>query len=180
MYTSTYSGVMPNKTVYVSDDDLPLFQRAQELVGGNLSGAIVTALRRFIELEEGRQAGFEEIVLRVGHNGVRQVRFSGSLLTEAHEYTDDAFERIRIYRSRKGKFVLYTQSSKWSEYPTETNWIKDLTNWRRMLGVNDPDWGDFAMDIFDSVEELKGKIPDSIYDRVAGVADRPHIEDLDI
>lgn len=171
---------MPNKTVYVSDDDLPLFSRAQELVGGNLSGAIVTALRRFIELEEGRQAGYEEIVLRVGHNGIRQVRFSGRLLHDWHDYGDKSFNLIRVYLSRKGKYVLYTQKSKWSEYPTETNWIKDLTNWRRMLGVGDPDWGDFTMDIVDSVTDLKGRVPDRVYERIAGVADRPAIEDLDI
>ena len=33
---------MPNKTIYIADDDLPLLQRAQDLTGGNLSGAIVT------------------------------------------------------------------------------------------------------------------------------------------
>ena len=52
---------MPNKTIYVADDDLPVFQRAQELVGGNLSSTVVSALRRLIELEEGREAGFEEV-----------------------------------------------------------------------------------------------------------------------
>jgi len=171
---------MPNKTVYVSDDDLPLFQRAQELVGGNLSGAIVTALRRFIELEEGRQSGFEEIVLRVGHNGIRQVRFSGQLLSDTHDYSDKSFKSVRVYHSRKGKYVVHTQHSKWSDYPTETSWIKDITNWRRMLGVGDPDWGEFTMDIYDSVADLKGKVPDTIYERVAGVAGRPAIEDLDI
>ena len=36
---------MPNKTIYVSDDDLALYKRAQELAG-NLSQAISTALRR--------------------------------------------------------------------------------------------------------------------------------------
>ena len=52
---------MPNKTIYVSDDDLPLFQRAQEIAGGKLSAAITAALRRYVEVEEGRQQGFEEV-----------------------------------------------------------------------------------------------------------------------
>ncbi|NUR96504.1 MAG: EXLDI protein, partial [Kribbellaceae bacterium] len=42
---------MPNKTIYVSDDDLPLYKRAQELAG-NLSSAISIALRKYVELEE--------------------------------------------------------------------------------------------------------------------------------
>ncbi|KZM69479.1 EXLDI protein [Nocardia terpenica] len=171
---------MPNKTVYVSDDDLPLFQRAQELVGGNLSGAIVTALRRYIELEEGRQEGFDEVILRVGRNGVRQVRFSGALLGEWRDTDDQAMKHIRVYRSRKGKYVLHSQVSSWDEYPTDTNWLKDLTNWRRMLGVTEPDWGEFTMDIVDALGDLKGRIPDQLYRRVADIAEHPQIEDLDI
>ncbi|WP_227979177.1 EXLDI protein [Nocardia spumae] len=171
---------MPNKTVYVSDDDLPLFQRAQELVGGNLSGAIVTALRRYIELEEGRAAGFDETVLRVGHNGARQVRFSGRLLAEASDMGEEAFQRIRVFHTRKGKYVVHQQRSEWVDYPTDTNWLKDLTNWRRMFGVTDPDWGDFSMDIYDASTDLKGKVPDKLYERISDLSEHPRIEDLDI
>ncbi|MEU0503660.1 EXLDI protein [Nocardia sp. NPDC005998] len=171
---------MPNKTIYVADDDLPLFQRAQELVGGNLSGAVTTALRRFIELEEGRLEGYDEVVLRVGHNGVRQVRFSGALLGEYRDVNEERIEHVRVFRSRKGKFVMHAQYSNWDEYPQNSNWIKDLTNWRRMLGVGDQDWGDFIFEVVDSLGELKGKIPDKLYERVARIADRPPVEELDI
>ncbi|MFI6871249.1 EXLDI protein [Nocardia sp. NPDC050406] len=171
---------MPNKTIYVSDDDLTLFTRAQELVGGNLSGAIVTALRRYIELEEGRQEGFEEIVLPVGHNGVRQVRFSGALLGEHRDWTDSRQEHIRVYRSRKGKFVLHEHFANWDEYVSETNWLKDVTNWRKMLGIGDPSWGDYNLTIVDTLGELKGKMPDVLFQRVADIAERPPVEDLDI
>ncbi len=176
-YTSTYSGFMPNKTIYVADDDLQLFQRAQELVGGNLSGAVTTALRRFIELEEGRQEGYEELVLRVGHNGSRQVRFSGSLLGEWRDVNDKRMEHLRVYRTRKGKYALHAQYSNWSEFPTDTNPFKD---WRRFLGVGAQDWGDFVLEIADSLAELKGKMPAKFYERVADIAEHPQIEDLDI
>jgi EXLDI family protein len=171
---------MPNKTIYVADDDLALFQRAQELVGGNLSGAVTTALRRFIELEEGRLEGYDEVVLRVGHDGVRQVRFSGALLGEWRDVNDERIEHVRVYRSRKGKFVMHAHYSNWDEYGSNTNWLEDLKNWRRMLGVGDQDWGDFNLEIVDSLKELKGKIPDKLYDRVADIADRPPVEELDI
>lgn len=171
---------MPNKTIYVSDDDLPLFQRAQELVGGNLSGAVTTALRRFIELEEGRQEGYEEIELAVGHNGVRRVRFSGALLGEWRDINDQRMEHIRVFRSRKAKIVLHAQYSAWSEYPKDASLLKDWKQWRRVLGIGDQDWGDFQLEIVDSLADLKGKIPDKLYDRVADIVDRPAIEDLDI
>lgn len=170
---------MPNKTIYVADTDLPLFQRAQELVGGNLSGAVTTALRRFIELEEGRLEGFEEIVLRVGHNGARQVRFAGVLLGEWSDMDDERAVHIRVYRSRKGKFVVHTRDSVWNEMPLGGK-LTDWKKWRRMLGVGELDWGDFRMEIVDDYPELKGKLPDKLYERVADTAAHPQVEDLDI
>lgn len=170
---------MPNKTIYVADDDLPLFQRAQELVGGNLSGAVVTALKRFIELEEGKLEGFEEIVLRVGHNGARQVRFQGALLAEHRDAGDERMEHVRVFRSRKNKFVLHEQYAKWSEYPESENWLRDLKNWRRMLGI-EHDWGDYTLTIVDTVEDLKGKISDLLYQRVSDIAEHAPVEELDI
>ncbi|WP_019932194.1 EXLDI protein [Nocardia sp. BMG111209] len=172
---------MPNKTVYVKDEDLPLFDRAQELVGGNLSGAILAALRRFIELEEGRMAGFEEVVLRVGHDGVRQIRFSGRLLAELRDLNGAKLEQYRVFRTRKGKLALHTQHSDWKDYPTDANWLKDLTNWRKMLGIAPmEEWGDFDMQVFDSLDDLRDHIPAKLYRRVADLESHPHIEDLDI
>ncbi|MBC8099008.1 MAG: EXLDI protein, partial [Armatimonadetes bacterium] len=77
---------MPNKTIYVSDDDLPLFERAQALSGTNLSSAIVRALRRFIELEEARQRGLDEITVIVNGEGAhRRKRFLGTRLARRLE-----------------------------------------------------------------------------------------------
>ena len=49
---------VPNKTLYVSEGDLKLYQRAQQLAGGNLSAAISTALKRYVDLQEGLMEGF--------------------------------------------------------------------------------------------------------------------------
>ena len=49
-----------------------------------------------------------------------------------------------------------------------------------MLGVGETDWGDFTFEVVDTVGELKGRIPDKLYERVADIADRPPVEDLDI
>jgi EXLDI family protein len=177
---------MPNKTIYVADDDLALFQRAQELVGGNLSGAVTTALRRFIELEEGRLEGYDEVVLQVGHNGVRQVRFSGALLGEFRDVNEQRTEHVRVYRSRKGKFVMHAQYSNWAEIAdfnggiTGLGSLREWKSWRRMLGVGDQDWGDYILEIVDTLGQLKGKIPDKLYERVADIAERPPVEELDI
>src|SRR6187431_1968027 len=119
---------MPNKTIYVSDDDLKLFARAQELAGGNLSAAIATAMRRYVELEEGRLEGWDEIIVRVGHAGSRKQRFVGVSLGEWRESSDDGnvMDTYHVYRSRGGKFVLHTQHSDWNELSEQGNWLKGL------------------------------------------------------
>src|SRR5713101_7701290 len=57
---------MPNRTIYVADADLPIFEKAQKLAGDNLSAAIVHALRIFVEKEEARSSGYKEIIVKVG------------------------------------------------------------------------------------------------------------------
>jgi hypothetical protein len=101
----SYDASVPNKTIYVSDGDLSLYQRAQELAGGNLSAAISAALRRYVDVEEGRRTGFDEIVVRVGPGKGRKVRFVGILLGEWLNTSFSRVETFRVYRGRTGKFV---------------------------------------------------------------------------
>ena len=103
--------MVPNKTIYVSDGDLPLYQRAQELAGDNLSAAITAALRRYVDVEEGRREGFDEIIVRVGPGKGRKVRFTGVLLGEWVNSSFSRVETFRVYRGRTGKFVLHIERS---------------------------------------------------------------------
>lgn len=177
---------MPNKTIYVSDDDLPLFTRAQELVGGNLSGAIVTALRRFIDVEEGKQAGYEEVVLPVGPDGARRQRFSGRSLADWTRVTDGgAGERFRVFQGRSGKFVVHRQVADWSRRRVDEcgSWLGDLTglrNIRAMLGLGTPDWGEFTLEIVESRDALRDLLPDTLYRIVLDSLNNPRIEVLDV
>ncbi|MBB5779126.1 EXLDI protein [Nonomuraea angiospora] len=174
---------MPNKTIYVSDEDLPIFQRAQELAGGKLSTAISVALRRYVEMEEGRQEGYEEIIVQVGQGAGRKQRFSGVLLGEwGRTSRSGRVEMFRVYRSRKGKFVLHVdRSPDWVSGSESDDWV---STWRGYLGLGETRWGFVqgaaTLDVFDTVEELRGKIPDEFYDLIADLAERPAVEDLDI
>ena len=76
---------VPNKTIYVSEGDLKLYQRAQELAGGNLSSAITNALKRYLDVEDARTAGYEDVIVKVGIGGGRKVRFTGVLLAVRSE-----------------------------------------------------------------------------------------------
>ncbi len=172
---------MPNKTIYVSDGDLALYQRAQELAGGNLSAAIARGLRRLVEAEEGRLEGFEEITVRVGPGKGRRQRFMGVQLAEWGRSTKDRVETYRVYRSRTGKYVVHTERS--PEYTHRAGPEGEARGWRKHLSAEQT-WGTTAatasLDVVGSLEELRGLIPTELYEIVAAAAEQPAVEDLDI
>jgi len=176
-----YDANVPNKTIYVSDGDLALYQRAQELAGGNLSAAIVAALRRYVEFNEGRQEGFDEIVVRVGLGKGRKVRFVGVLLGEWLNTTPSRVDAYHVYRSRTGKFVLHVEHS--ADY-SMVNEEGKPAGWRGYLGIGSVSYGSApaasTIEIVNSVDELRERIPPQLFDMVATTAQQPAVEDLDI
>jgi EXLDI family protein len=181
-----YAARMPNKTIYVADDDLPLLQRAQQLVGGNLSAAIMVALRRYVEAEEGKAAGYEEVVVKVGtHGATRKQRFVGVLLAEWGRQSDMRVEVYRIYRTPRDRYVLWLdRSPEWKTGYESGNWVRDLFNPRIMLGIGEQTWGfvqgETILEVADDLDALRPKIPADLYEVVAEAAAHPAVEDLDI
>lgn len=172
---------MPNKTIYVSDGDLPVYRRAQELAGGNLSAAIAAALRRYVDVEEGRLEGFEEITLRVGPGKGRKVRFTGVLLGRWVTSEAGRVEHFRVYRSRTGKFVVHVERTPdWTARDADGK----PSGWRSYLGIGVNSWGYTAgkstLEVVESLEALRGKIPPELYEMVAGMGEQPALEELDI
>ena len=180
--SGSYDDPVPNKTIYVSDGDLPVYQRAQELAGGNLSAAIAAALRRYVDVEEGLREGFDEITVRVGPGRGRKVRFTGVLLGDWVITTTSRVETFRVYRGRTGKFVLHIERT--PDY-TLVDAEGKPGGWRAQLGL---DWnvsygttpGESTLEVIESLDELRERIPPQLYDMVAGAAGQPAVEDLDI
>lgn len=177
-----YDAVVPNKTIYVSEGDQKLYQRAQELSGGNLSAAIASALRRYVDIEEGRREGFDEIVVRVGptkHS--RKVRFSGILIGEWLDSSWSKADTFRVYRSRSGKFVLHIERS--PEFET-LNAEGKPAGWRGAIGLGTFSYksapGESTLEVFETVEELRDRIPQQLFDTVSRYGKQPPVEDLDI
>lgn len=177
---------MPNKTIYVSEEDLALFSRAQELSGGNLSGTISAALKRYVEAEEGRREGYEEITVKVGPGAGRKVRFTGVLLGDWGRSTGKTVETYQVYRSQKGKFVVHTErSANWvwtAGDPTAEN-PGTLRNLMNMFSANQT-WGsnqgERTLDVYDTVDDLRAHLPAELYDLIHTLIEQPPIEDLDI
>jgi EXLDI family protein len=180
----SYDADVPNKTIYVAEGDLPIYQRAQELAGGNLSAAITRALRRYVDIEEGRRDGYDEITVRLGPSAGRKgrkVRFSGVLLGEWANSSSSRFETYRVYRSRSGKFVLHVdRSAEWTAVDAEGK----PAGWRGWVGLGNISYGsrpaESSLDVFDTIEALRDRIPPQLYEMVAGAANQPVVEDLDI
>jgi EXLDI family protein len=174
---------MPNKTIYVSDDDLALYKRAQE-IAGNLSQAISTALRRYVELEEGRLEGFDEITVRVGRGAGRKQRFSGVLLAEGGRSNKSGYEAFKVYRSRTGKFVLHADRR--NQFKQGADSEEYGTGWRAWIGKwsTDQSWsmaqGEATLHVVDTLEDLRDLIPEELFALVEEAADQPAVEDLDI
>lgn len=111
---------MPNKTIYVKDEDLQVFEEAEKLGGDSLSSIIAEALRRFVATKRAEQQGMQEYTLSVGvlHSqgaDTRKVRFVGRLLAEAEVLTDQTSPRDRggrgtdykIYQTQAGRVLVW-------------------------------------------------------------------------
>lgn len=186
---------MPNKTIYVAEDDLPLFERAQELSGDNLSSAIVRALRRFIEIEEARQSGLDEITVPVGADGVHQrKRFMGVRLVRwIHKKPKGkGIDILNVYHTAGKRFVLHTHTMldweySWGdpEYFGDAQ-VKNSGLWGRIFGNWGWDWkaylesGEYTFYVFETLDELKAHISDDLYKAVVQVLNAPPLEELDI
>ena len=176
----SYDAYVPNRTIYVSDDDQPLYQRAQELAGGNLSGAISTALKRYVESEDARAAGFDEVTVKVGFGAGRKVRFNAVLLGEWFSSVGEKFVHYRVYRGAK-KFALHVEHTEYFEMrDAEGN---PLTGWRAWTGIGGAAGGggpgESTLDVVATLDELREKVPPELYDIVAA-SSNPHVEEIDI
>ena len=113
---------MPNKTIYVREEDLPVFEEAERLGGDSLSGIIAEALRRFVAVKRAEMFGMREHALPVGilcsqgDDDTRKVRFVGRLLAEAEVLTgqtssrssrDDQGTDYKIYQTQAGRVLVW-------------------------------------------------------------------------
>jgi EXLDI family protein len=180
---------MPNKTIYVSDDDLPLLERAQQLTGATLSAAIVTALRRLVALEEGKSSGFDEITVRVGAGPTQVKRFLGLALGEWTSTTDAGTETYAVFRTSKGRYAVHHATSE-MDLPAGPNAERARrwsTGWRGWIGDWSPDqvWmhtpAQATFTVVDDPDGLEGLLPAELYRAVLqAIEHEPLVEDLDI
>lgn len=181
---------MANKTIYVADDDLPLYEQAQALADGNLSGAISRALRKFVQSETAHREGFDEVVLRVGPPGSQQKkRFFGYRVTEwrhPHGF-ENGVEVFTVYRTKKGHYAIYrVEMPTWLPGPMQRIFddarIGPLAAkawkgapWEQWFGT-----GAAKLEVYQTLEEMENQVPPELLERLRDHGEEPPMEDLDI
>ena len=141
---------MPNKTIYVKDEDLQIFEEAEKLGGDSLSGIIAEALRRFVDVKKAEAQEMEEYTLKVGilrsqgDDDIRKLRFVGRLLASAEVFTGQTSDRrdrgtdYRIYQTKAGKILVWWQ--RWTRWEKEND-ILDYVVFTELPGYDDMIYG---------------------------------------
>ena len=187
---------MPNRTIYVADVDLPVFEKAQKLAGDNLSAAIAQALHYFVEKEEAKRSGFEEITVRVGKGRPYLTKqFRGRLLAKRRIRVQNGTRvlTLSVYQTAKGRFAIYTKNTAnwadWSQSSKWSRWSKKPTgdwNWDWDYDSSDYDWSAYfeddehRLDVYDTLDDLKENIPEELYESIVKYMSGDDVEILDI
>ncbi|MBV9500675.1 MAG: hypothetical protein JO138_14980 [Acidobacteriaceae bacterium] len=114
--------MMPNKTIYVKDSDLPLFEQAQELLGESVSSLFAEFLKervgkiapeeRMAELLN--QISRRRAALKKEHN---LPQFIDGVYAEAEAYAKRALKSLRANEVHKAKALYYAANAyhAWAE-----------------------------------------------------------------
>lgn len=106
-----------NKTLYIRDEDAPVWDRARELAGDKLSPVIVDALKKFVAQKEAEQKGFERIVVEysdtLDNDVPKKKAFYGRWIIPFKKPADmpyrdgSAIEYSAVAVTAKGNWVVY-------------------------------------------------------------------------
>ena len=171
---------MPNKTFYIRDEHVALFEKALNMGGDNLSSTIAEALKRFVETKEAEAGGMKEIVLLCGRwtskdEDEKKVKFTGRLLASDEQYTgqtssrDDRGIDWEIYQTKKGRFLVWWKL--WSRWDGEGN-VADYEIYDEL-----PEFDAYP---FGKLDTEPGEIPGQIISIAAEKTGRESVENLDI
>jgi hypothetical protein len=107
-----------NKTIYLRDDEAPIWERARELASDKLSPVIVAALKKFIAVKEAEVKGFERIEVSYNdaddHNIPKAKAFYGKWVyspkkpVTLSDEEGEAFDHFAVAVTAKGAVVVYS------------------------------------------------------------------------
>lgn len=191
-YTYMYdNGAVPNKTIYVSEADLPVFERAQSLADGNLSAAITQALLEYVRSAEvARLHQYDSVTVSVGPAGSRRKkRFTAVCLARWQRPAGKtgSVEELVAYRTARGRVAVHRRAGGRLPDPSETagsgrrahdggsvpvSSIADAEAWDES--------SDAVLEVYDTTDEFAEHVPSEFAKLVADAVAALEIEELDI
>ncbi len=150
---------MPNKTIYVSEKDVFLFDQAKEIAGETLSSVIARALSEYVIRRRDKEKGMKNVSIKVGIDGAeREQRFIGSQIGEWSGFSDDKvwFLKAVIFKTQKENWAVLLETI------CKANMLTNKKEWRES--------GDYLINpkkselvIGKTPEELQNKLPKKLY-----------------
>jgi EXLDI family protein len=164
--------------VYVSETDVPLFDRAAQLAGG-LSPAVAAALRLYVAHQEGAMSEHQSIELDVADGPISlRKRFQGRKLLAFAQHHGLRAVRWTVYATRRGQYAVY---------------VADEPDWSRMAGADESVWDDprtwsesfyqvhdRSLQVYPDVEAMVQDLPDDVAAAVRRALGQPGAVELDI
>ncbi len=123
--------MMPNKTIYVKDADLPLFEQAQELLGESVSSMFA----EFLKERVGKLAPDERISELLSQitrkrDALKKERglppFLEGIYAEAESYARRALKSLRAGEVRKAKALYYAANVYHERAERDTTDLREL------------------------------------------------------
>jgi hypothetical protein len=107
--------MMPNKTIYVRDADLPLFEQVQELLGDSVSAAFADFLKERVgklKPEERMRELVNQINRRRDQLRTERVpSFVDAIFAEAEAYGQKSLKALKAQQTRRAKAFFYAATT---------------------------------------------------------------------
>ncbi len=125
---------MPDKTIYVPEKNVPIVEKAKELLenrGESLSSFIVGSLTQLVVDHEAGQKAMEKTTIEVGRSSgsqfeddeLRKISFIGRVLASKKVFEEPGQDSRgitrTIYQTAHGKFLLYVEE--WTRWQNEVS-----------------------------------------------------------
>jgi EXLDI family protein len=154
---------MPNKTIYVSQNDVPIFEEAQQIAGEALSSVIAKALREYVARRQEKEKGMKDVAVKVGTKGSeREQRFVAANLGKWKGLSEDDewWLEASIYHTQKGNWAVYLEYKGPANVKRE-DWKKYMEDHRRTELI-----------VAGTAAEFAGKLPTALIGHINSLAER--------
>ncbi|WP_052460482.1 EXLDI protein [Microbacterium gorillae] len=173
---------MVSRNVYVSADDVELFDRAASL-GGGLSSAVAAGLRLFVAEREREDlmGEMKTVEVEVQTDAVATVKsFVGRRLLRYEHGEGLRRTSYRVYATAKGQLAVYRRDDPdWRALTSadENNPIReDPSTWSAQWWAS----GEKTLSVFADTDAMRAILPDELIAAVEAALRAPEVEALDI